>query len=1041
MDFPDYSDFPPLHDEAPADMPENFRDAALRNAFLDEADACIDTLESAMRAWSRNLRDVEALHEARRAAHTLKGAAALMGVDSLSTPSADLEHLFDIAETFVDSWAEEASRVAELALSLVGPYRIACGSCRALNFPAADQESALMRRRVRARYGAYFPDAAADAAPLPESTEATAAPVSQLSPADDSDTVFDLAGTPATPGANDLTIPADEFPGDELTIPGEAEETALTIPADDSDDELTIPADETAAPAAASTADAASFAHTVDTPAEAEILAFFIQEADENLQIIETNLLRWEKDFSDTEAAGEIYRMAHSTKGAANSMGLVRIGRIMHSVEELFERAKTGRVEGDPRRWFDLTFRVIDVVRALGAELKTGRHLPANETAAAALHADLLAFLEAPVAVAHSRSHSVAAQPASAPAEVAPEAAEPETRADRAESAATSVVRIESERLDHLMNLIGELVISRSRIDRKIAEFGRLRDELNRSRSRLEGTLREFQDRFAYTGRNAARPAVDAARPDGFSDLEFDRYDDLNILTRSLMEIGADSALAINSINKHFHAFGEEADEISRVTSRLQGEITRVRMVPLKVTLQRLQRAVRDAAGKLGKSVDFRPVGGDVRVDKLVGEKAWTPLLHLVRNAVAHGVESADARRRAGKPEQGLVSVIARQEASQVVIEVADDGAGLDYARIREVGIRRGLLRPDAQVTEAELAELIFQPGFSTKAAVDEVSGRGVGLDAVREEISRINGTVQLRSEPGRGCTFIIRLPLTLAINQALFFRVDGETYAIPLAFIERVTITGQGATEELGDKRVARDEKGIPVPVVPLARALGIAENESTGAVLMFCRYGDQRIVLPVDVILHKGDIVVKPLGRLLEGHPLFSGATVAGDGAVVLILDLGALAGRRVVTPANHGALAAAGTAQESRKRRVLVVDDSLSVRKVCENHLREAGYEVDTAKDGLDGLEHMRRNPPDLVFTDLEMPRLNGFEMLGEMRRDPALAAIPAIFITSRDAEKHRARARELGAGGYIIKPFTKEDLLAKARDMIAGNAVTV
>ena len=764
---------------------------------------------------------------------------------------------------------------------------------------------------------------------------------------------------------------------------------------------------------------------------------------------------------------------------------------MLHELEDLLESHVVERVFTNLPELVEVIFGVSDTIKALVREAQTGKAEEVNTTRAAHLSQKLrtlsalppgLPRVAAPEPVniapqvfrpnpAPSIPDSQPVTPASSPSvEVSPAArieltsaqpteAVPETpeASEATEALENQTIRVESERLDLLMNLVGELVISRSRLEKKLADISRLKEEMFFGKTRLLQAITDFQGRYEYSrptlGRTvsvhltgapvpvlpAARtvpPGLPADETGGFSELEFDQYDDFNILARTLMEIGTDTGEIFSQLNRFFDAFDEETRQFSKVTARLQDEITRVRMMPLTLLLQRLRRSVRDASRKEEKDVEFLTSDNDARLDKLILDQLYSPLLHVVRNAVSHGIEQPEVREAAGKPRAGTIRVAAICEANHVVLEISDDGRGLDIEAIRNTAIQRGLMAPDASIEPDALVQFIFQPGFSTAKSVTDISGRGVGLDVVRQEIARLSGSVHVRSIPGQGCTFIIHLPLTLAINQAMFITAGSETCALPLNFVEHIQ---EGQIQDVtlsGQQELVKTPEGM-VPLLRLHRLLDLPAARTEGAVVL-ARVADQRVAIGVDRILRKQDIVVKPLGPLLRRHPLFSGATLGGDGEVVMIVDLPRLlenehASLAARAPSNGEGLTAAESSGPVRPT-ILVVDDSLSVRKVIEKHLHSLHFRVELAVDGLDALEKLRTGRISLVLTDLEMPRMHGFELIAEMRRQPALRKLPVVVVTSRDAEKHRRRATSLGANDYIIKPFSKEQLASHINQLL-------
>jgi len=752
-----------------------------------------------------------------------------------------------------------------------------------------------------------------------------------------------------------------------------------------------------------------------------EIVEAFEQEAREAFESMEQSILAWEKNGDNLPDLRNVYRLAHSVKGAANSVGLRPFGTVLHRLEDLLEELVERRAFAAPGPLSQLVLGLIDRLRADLAGGEPGK--PAWAATAdqlveriQQLRATLSATPLAPAAAAPL-------QPATAPAET-PAEAEPALVADS--RADQNTIRVETARLDTLMNLVGDLLVNRHRLNRKLQQVTALRGELVRARERLLHVVGDFNSHHEFSQRRQTLAPLPGT--DGFSELELDRYDDFNILARSLVEIAADAEEIVTQIDRHFGSFSEEAVQFTNVTRQLQENVALTRMVPLDPLFRRLQRAVRDACISEGKTVEFVVEGADNRVDKFVSDQLFRPLLHIVRNAVSHGIEPAADRLASGKPAEGRLLARCRTEAGRLVLEFVDDGGGLRRDAIVRVARQRGLLGATSEPDDARLAELIFQPGFSTAGATTDVSGRGVGLDVVRQELMNLGGSVTVASRPGHGCTFTFALPVTLAINQVMFVQVGDRSYALPINFVERVVPAPASALSRSGDSEMLLLDAHQAVPAVRLHSRLGLpgAEQAATAIVLTLA---ERRTALLVDRIQSKLDIVVKPLGPLLARHPYFSGATLAGDGRVVFILDVP----RLLAHGATAAPLAPAGAALEAetaaaaaRTRSVLVVDDSLSIRRIAANHLTQAGLTVDTAVDGSEALEKLRENPYAVVVSDLEMPRVNGFELLAEMHRQPELASIPVIILTSRDAAKHRERARELGAADYLIKPVSREQL---------------
>jgi chemosensory pili system protein ChpA (sensor histidine kinase/response regulator) len=636
-----------------------------------------------------------------------------------------------------------------------------------------------------------------------------------------------------------------------------------------------------------------------------------------------------------------------------------------------------------------------------------------------------------------------------------------------------TAARIEPKRLDLLMNLVGELIVGRNQLLTRLQTFNQLQRELEAAKNRLLDVVNDFQEKYEYspvdggvippragapvppglgmrrtrTATAGSDPGGEAAAPVGFSDLEFDRYDDLNILCRALVEIGADANEIITQSGRFIASFNDETDRFSKTASRLQETITAVRMSPLDALFRRLGRVAQEVADKEGKTIAWETEGGATKLDRVVIDQIFQPLLHLVRNAVSHGIESAELRNSREKSANGRLTLRATQRSGQVLIELEDDGGGLDLEAIRLQAVERGLLAPDAHLDEARLINLIFQPGFSTAKSVTDISGRGIGMDVVRREITRLNGSIEIKTRAARGMTIGLRLPLTLTINQAAFVDVGGETYALPANFLDRVVAIQPDDVLRRAD---GQEMISLGDKIAPLVRLDALFEVPASADVerpteqqAVVVQLADEPLALAVDRNLGRQDIVVKTLGPVLLSHPFFSGGTVGADGRVILVLDLPGIAQQvfessglvalvRAQSLAAPSAPAAPEAPAEGDRRSlppVLIVDDSLSVRKVAEKYVGELGFRTETAADGVAALEKIKRNPYLLVMTDLEMPRMHGFDLLAAIRKHEPTRELPVIVVTSRNADKHRWQARELGANDYITKPFSKEQLLEK------------
>jgi chemosensory pili system protein ChpA (sensor histidine kinase/response regulator) len=463
----------------------------------------------------------------------------------------------------------------------------------------------------------------------------------------------------------------------------------------------------------------------------------------------------------------------------------------------------------------------------------------------------------------------------------------------------------------------------------------------------------------------------------------------------------------------------------------------RTRMVPFDALVPRLRRVVRQAAGETGKQVQLHLGGAQGELDRSVLEHMTAPLEHMLRNAVAHGIESPDARKSARKPEEGSIAIAMRREGSEVVLEIRDDGAGLDRDAIRRRAIERGLLREDAILAESDLDALIMEPGFSTAETVSRLAGRGVGMDVVASEVRQLGGSLDIKSKQGEGTAFTLRLPQTLAVTQAVFVRIGDTTYAVPIASVRGV---GRISRDELGASDASYRYGGEEYPVHDLGSLLGHAPAKAEGQLqmpLLLIRAGDLRAAVLVDQVVGNREIVVKPVGPQVASVPGIFGATIMGDGRVVVILDVAPLVRRQAVLPRD---VQPQPDIAQRRVPLVMVVDDSVTMRKVTGRVLERHNIEVATAKDGIDALERMAERVPDLMLLDIEMPRMDGYELATAMRAETRLRDVPIIMITSRTGEKHRQRAMEIGVQRYLGKPYQENERMRNVFDVLGLEATS-
>jgi len=512
-----------------------------------------------------------------------------------------------------------------------------------------------------------------------------------------------------------------------------------------------------------------------------------------------------------------------------------------------------------------------------------------------------------------------------------------------------------------------------------------------------------------------------------FDPLEFDRFTRFQELTRFMSESVHDVQTVQQALLKNLDETSAAMSAQAKLNSVLQQSLMSIRMLPFSSTSQRLYRIVRQTGKELGKKVNLELYGTEIELDRGVLEKMTAPFEHLLRNAIVHGLENPEQRELKGKQPIGNIALTLRQEGNEVVFEFKDDGAGLDTAKLRQKGVEQGLLKADEVISNEKAMLLIFETGLSTASELTEISGRGVGMDVVLSEIKSLGGRIEVSSEPDKGASFTIYLPLTLAVMKALMVRAGNETYAIPSVMVEQVQQVKPANLVELYRNGQAEwQDKVYPLHYLP--RLLGdqerIPDSKSYNSILLL-RSGDQRMALHLDELQGNKEVVVKNVGVQLARLPGIAGATVQANGKVVLILNPVPLA--QLVTQTQRQGVEKVEALPVRHVPVIMIVDDSLTVRKITSRLLTRVGYEVVTAKDGVDALEKLVDMTPDVMLLDVEMPRMDGFELTKQLRRDAKTKKLPIIMITSRTAEKHKNYALELGVNDYMGKPYQENELL--------------
>ena len=814
-----------------------------------------------------------------------------------------------------------------------------------------------------------------------------------------------------------------------------------------------------------------------------EIANIYSEEATELLEAAEVSLTAWNRDRKDKERVAELQRQLHTLKGGARMAGISAMGDLSHELETLVIQIDGGSVRGDDHAHTVMQASLDELARM--RDLVSNGHLPGDAAALIAQIRDLAnpsrpaaaaappgpTAVPAPASAApptaappmtappqdavseHSVSeHSVpasisvsiaapaaAAHRPAAPPEPAPVAVSEESATSIESSSApvlpgresapaerVEMARVDADLLDTMLNNAGEVSIFRARLDQQVNSIDFNLAELARTVTRLKEQLRGLEIETEAQVLN--RHQDEDPRHRDFDPLELDRYSSLQQYSRALAETSGDVA----SIQGLLETLTREAQNLltqqSRIITELQNSLMRTRMVPFQRHVQRLTRLVRQAANDTGKRAELVVQGASAELDRQMLERMVPPLEHMLRNAVVHAIEPTERRTALGKPDVGRISISLERDGAEVVIVVADDGAGINVKLIREKAIALGLTDPQAKLTDEEAVQLILEPGFSTAGHVTQAAGRGVGMDVVATEVKKLGGGLFIDTTAGMGSRFTIRLPFTLAISQALIVRVAEEAYALPLATVEGVVRLPRNIVArhlgkdaplfEYGGQKYRFQQLGAFVGLGPTR----IPESEVSISVVLI-RAGEHSTALVTDELIGSREIVVKSLGPQVSGIRGIAGATILGDGRIVIILDMGSLVRSEWrARPTETVVLD-----QRDRRTFALVVDDSITVRRVTQRLLERNGMRVLTAKDGVDAVSLLQEHLPDIILLDIEMPRMDGYEVAAHVRNDPRLKDVPIVMITSRVSEKHRARAIELGVDDYLGKPYQESQLL--------------
>jgi chemosensory pili system protein ChpA (sensor histidine kinase/response regulator) len=999
---------------------------ALYRILCDEAQQHLATLDAELQALEFNATATPSQTMV-RAAHTLCGIHRTGGFPLVATAAKALEQCLLGLE---ERGAPLPSTAQPVLARAVAGLRSLTARVRSRNaFSAADEVEAVeivseleaLRQEATPATTADDSESLAARAAAEEDAQAAASVLAEPHPPSVVPVASDVPFVPLAAGSTKAGRPKAASPVAAPAAEGKSAAENRTVAA-------------AAAPAADETL------ANVHDEVDEQVLPIFLEEAAELFPQAGEQVRAWRRAPGNQDVAQALRRTLHTFKGSARMAGAMRLGELTHWMES---RLMAGDVPAQPTpELFDTLDSDLDRLafvldRLQKSEFNTRLPWldvePAPEPVAAAM---------APVAPVPLTAVPSAGQPPPRPAVAVPAVAVPAVAAaaPEGEVAQRAMLRVRADLIDRLVNEAGEVAIARARVEGELRSLKGNLLELTNSVIRLRSQVREIE----IQGESQIQSRAAHVKPGevDFDPLEFDRFTRFQELTRSLAEGVNDVSTVQQSLLRNIDDADAALLAQARLSRDVQQQLFSIRTVPFGSLSERLYRIMRQTAKELDKRANLEIRGTQVELDRSVLEKLVGPLEHLLRNALDHGIETREERLKRGKAENGEISLTVRQQGNEIAIEIADDGAGLDFERIREKARELGLIAGDTEPTEARLTECIFAPGFSTASKVTQISGRGVGADVVRSDVAALGGRVDVATVPGKGTTFSLYLPLTLAVAQTVLVRAGGRLWALPAPMVEQVQQIKDNDLINLYLKReVLWQNKKYPFFYLP--RLLGNAgHNPETlryNSVLLL-KSGQHTTAVHVDEMIGNQEVVVKNIGPQLARVSGIAGATVLGTGEVVLIINPVQLAQRvdaeaeapTLVDSARAGQAAAASAAGPPL---VMIVDDSLTVRKITSRLLTREGFEVLTAKDGLDAMQVLGERMPDAILLDIEMPRMDGFEFTKTVKSDARTAHIPIIMITSRTAEKHRNRARELGVEVYLGKPFQEEELLRHLREMLA------
>lgn len=964
-------------------------DPDLLEIFLEEAEELLVGMDEDVNTWSKDASDTSALNNLMRYLHTLKGGANMISATHIGLIAHNLESIY---ERIINNQIDVSPALIQIIRLVQDDIADRIQTIRDERVDYAAPESiAILGNIVSLAQGDVDLSVA--------STTTTAQLEQAIEATEDVDTQPELAAEVFQDTTSDLTE-------DDVVF---AEDASLDASAESEDGQL----------------------HSV-------VVETFQEEAEEILDAADQRLKQWFEQRSDRSILLQLQRAAHSLKGGARMLEIEPVAQIAYQLERAFEQFAVHQFNSNvydtllqtTLAWlrdaiFNADYSNYDSLKSSLSEMQfvdVSAQLPERLT-----HTDLLS---------PSRNYEFVQGDGTEPPAMSGEWGET-TQLDNS----NEMIRISADLVEKMIDLSGENSINRSRIEMELGQLGGTLNEMELAIKRLADQLRRMEGELE--SQIIAKHGSENSRYADFDPLEMDQYSSLNQLSKSLAESASDLVDFKSTLAEKIRDAEGLLLQQSRIQAEIQESLMRTRLVPFSRLLPRLQRIVRQTSSTLNRPTELVVNNTEGELDRTILERLVTPFEHMLRNAVDHGIEDPVQRAAANKPEVGKIELNITRQGTDVVVTFVDDGKGIDDAKIKQKALSLGLIKADQNLDKNEILQYIFHPGFTTAQSVTQISGRGVGLDVVQSEIKALGGHVSVDSTLGQGTTFSIRVPTTVAVSDALMVKVGDQQFAVPLAQIDRIVRIAPTTLESYFNSNedfFQIDNQSYKLRYLsefvgnqPLPRLSHVGHSLP---VLLIKGSTGQTIALLVDQLIgSRGQIVVKPIGQQFSSIGVIAGATILGDGQVCLILDGQNIARQILATQRTKQARDQREIQRRKTRRLIMIVDDSVTVRKVTSRLLERQGYDTVTAKDGVDAIEQLENVKPDLMLLDIEMPRMDGFEVTNLVRHHDMHSNLPIIMITSRTGEKHRERAFSLGVTHYMGKPFQEAELLANIEQLLA------